>query len=119
MSCRCLEPSVVLQGLVDPQTHLPLLAARRHKLQKQLDGLLARSAAGEEAETRRQQRVRRGHCRRLSSLSEVGWGVPLPGASPPLLCTQLSSLQLELLKLDQATSHLRQLLAACPSPRGP
>lgn len=63
------EPSVS-QGLVDPQTHLPLLAARRHKLQKQLDGLLARNPAGEEAETQRQQRVRLGDpfCGR-----ELGW----------------------------------------------
>lgn len=76
-----------LPGLVDPQTHLPLLAARRLKLQKQLDGLLARSPAGEEAETLRQQR--------------------------------LSSLQLELAKLDQATLHLEKLLAACPGPREP
>lgn len=76
-----------LQGLVDPQTHLPLLAARRHKLQKQVDGLLARNPAGEEAETQRQQR--------------------------------LSSLQLELLKLDQAALHLQQLLAVCPSSQEP
>lgn len=60
--CRCLSLfSLVLpQGLVDPQTHLPLLAARRHKLQKQLDGLLARTQSEGEAETQRQQRVRLG-----------------------------------------------------------
>lgn len=50
--------SVLVQGLVDPQTHLPLLAARRHKLQKQLDGLVARAPSEGEAETQRQQRVR-------------------------------------------------------------
>ncbi|XP_070371445.1 valine--tRNA ligase, mitochondrial isoform X2 [Equus asinus] len=76
-----------LQGLVDPQTHLPLLAARRHKLQKQLDGLRARTPSEGEAETQRQQR--------------------------------LSSLQLELSKLDKAASHLRQLMDASPSPREP
>ncbi|XP_036212385.1 valine--tRNA ligase, mitochondrial isoform X3 [Myotis myotis] len=76
-----------LQGLVDPQAHLPLLAARRHKLQKQLDGLVARTPSEGEAEARRQQR--------------------------------LSSLHLELSKLDQAASHLRQLMAASPSPREP
>ncbi|XP_058410832.1 valine--tRNA ligase, mitochondrial isoform X1 [Diceros bicornis minor] len=76
-----------LQGLVDPQTHLPLLAARRHKLQKQLDGLRARSSSEGEAETQGQQR--------------------------------LSSLQLELSKLDEAASHLRQLMDASPSPREP
>lgn len=74
-----------LQGLVDPQTQLPLLAARRHKLQKQLDGLMARSPSEGEAETQRQQR--------------------------------LSSLRLELSKLDQAASHLRQLMNESPSPR--
>ncbi|KAM9666365.1 valine--tRNA ligase, mitochondrial isoform 2-T2 [Trichechus inunguis] len=67
-----------LQGLVDPQTHLPLLAARRHKLQKQLEDLLARTPSHGAAETQRQQR--------------------------------LSSLQMELLKLDKAASHLRQLM---------
>ncbi|XP_006896339.1 PREDICTED: valine--tRNA ligase, mitochondrial [Elephantulus edwardii] len=67
-----------LQGLVDPQTHLPLLAARRHKLQKQLEGLIAQTPSQGETDTQRQQR--------------------------------LSSLQLELLKLDKAASHLRQLM---------
>lgn len=76
-----------LQGLVDPQAHLPLLAARRHKLQKQLDGLIARTPSEGEAEARWQQR--------------------------------LSALHLELSKLDQAASHLRQLMAASPSPRDP
>ncbi|XP_039076513.1 valine--tRNA ligase, mitochondrial isoform X1 [Hyaena hyaena] len=74
-----------LQGLVDPQTHLSLLAARRHKLQKQLDGLMAWIPSEGEAETKRQQR--------------------------------LSSLQLELSKLDKAASHLQQLMDACPSSR--
>ncbi|XP_032703241.1 valine--tRNA ligase, mitochondrial isoform X1 [Lontra canadensis] len=73
-----------LQGLVDPQTHLSLLAARRHKLQKQLDGLMAWTPSEGEAETKRQQR--------------------------------LSSLQLDLSKLDKAASHLRQLMDACPGP---
>uniref|UniRef100_A0AAA9SZ15 Valine--tRNA ligase, mitochondrial n=2 Tax=Bos taurus TaxID=9913 RepID=A0AAA9SZ15_BOVIN len=73
-----------LQGLVDPQTHLPRLAARRHKLQKQLDGLLARPPSEGQAETQRQQR--------------------------------LSSLQLELSKLDKAASHLQQLMDDFPSP---
>ncbi|XP_073081288.1 valine--tRNA ligase, mitochondrial isoform X6 [Manis javanica] len=73
-----------LQGLVDPQTHLPLLAARRHKLQKQLDGLVARAPSEGEAETQRQQR--------------------------------LSSLQLELSKLDRAAFHLRQLMDVSPCP---
>lgn len=74
-----------LQGLVDPQAHLALLAARRRKLQKQLDGLMAWTPSGGEEETKRQQR--------------------------------LSSLQLELSKLDKAASHLRQLTDACPSPK--
>ncbi|XP_006215367.3 valine--tRNA ligase, mitochondrial isoform X1 [Vicugna pacos] len=73
-----------LQGLVDPQTHLPLLAARRHRLQKQLDGLIARTPSEGEAEIQRQQR--------------------------------LSSLQLELSKLDKAASHLQQLMDASPGP---
>ncbi|XP_033622253.1 valine--tRNA ligase, mitochondrial isoform X1 [Fukomys damarensis] len=71
-----------IQGLVDPQAQLPLLAARRHKLQKQLDGLMARTPSEGEAETQRQQR--------------------------------LSSLRLELSKLDQAASHLRQLVDGSP-----
>ncbi|XP_075411443.1 valine--tRNA ligase, mitochondrial isoform X2 [Tenrec ecaudatus] len=71
-----------LQGLVDPQAHLPLLAARRHKLQKQLDGLLRQPSSQREADTRTQQR--------------------------------LSSLQRELLRLDQAASHLRQLMEEPP-----
>nr|KAF6509000.1 valyl-tRNA synthetase 2, mitochondrial [Rousettus aegyptiacus] len=74
-----------LQGLVDPQTHLPLLASRRLKLQKQLDNLEARTPSEGEAETQRQQR--------------------------------LSSLQLELSKLDRAVSHLRQLMDMSPNPR--
>ncbi|KAK2489995.1 hypothetical protein MC885_006208 [Smutsia gigantea] len=73
-----------LQGLVDPQTHLPLLAARRYKLQKQLDDLVARTPSEGEAETQRQQK--------------------------------LSSLQLELSKLDRAAFHLRQLMDASPRP---
>lgn len=61
VDCRCLSLlSVLPQGLVDPQTHLPRLAARRHKLQKQLDGLIARTPSEGEAETQRQQRVSLG-----------------------------------------------------------
>ncbi|KAM6185035.1 valine--tRNA ligase, mitochondrial [Rhynchocyon petersi] len=74
-----------LQGLVDPHTHLPLLVARRQKLQKQLEGLLARTPSQGEADTQRQQR--------------------------------LSSLQMELSKLDKAASHLQQLLEE-PQPQG-
>lgn len=44
-----------LQGLVDPQSQLPRLAARRQKLQKQLDDLLNRTASEGLAE--RQQRL--------------------------------------------------------------
>ncbi|XP_012289331.2 valine--tRNA ligase, mitochondrial isoform X1 [Aotus nancymaae] len=73
-----------LQGLVDPQIQLSLLAARRHKLQKQLDGLITRTPSEGEAETQRQQK--------------------------------LSSLQLELSKLDKAVSHLRQLMDKPPTP---
>ncbi|XP_019665124.1 valine--tRNA ligase, mitochondrial isoform X1 [Ailuropoda melanoleuca] len=73
-----------LQGLVEPRAHLSLLAARRHKLQKQLDGLMAQTPSDGESEAKRQQR--------------------------------LSSLQLELLKLDKAASHLRQLMDVCPGP---
>ncbi|XP_052600116.1 valine--tRNA ligase, mitochondrial [Peromyscus californicus insignis] len=76
---------VELQGLVDPQSQLPRLAARRQKLQKQLDDLLNRTASEGLAE--RQQR--------------------------------LSSLRLELSKLDQAASHLQQLREEAPSARGP
>ncbi|XP_006875744.1 PREDICTED: valine--tRNA ligase, mitochondrial [Chrysochloris asiatica] len=67
-----------LQGLVDPQTHLPLLATRRHKLQKQLEGLRGQTSSQGEAEMQRQHR--------------------------------LSSLQMELAKLDQAACHLQQLM---------
>ncbi|XP_005414383.1 PREDICTED: valine--tRNA ligase, mitochondrial [Chinchilla lanigera] len=73
-----------IQGLVDPQAQLPLLAARRHKLQKQLDGLTSGTLSEAEAETQRLQR--------------------------------LSSLRLELFKLEQAASHLRQLMDESPSP---
>ncbi|KAM5262876.1 valine--tRNA ligase, mitochondrial [Ctenodactylus gundi] len=45
-----------IQGLVDPQTQLPLLAARRHKLQTQLDGLMTQTPSEEEVETQRQHR---------------------------------------------------------------
>lgn len=48
--------SPVLQGLVDPQSQLPRLAARRQKLQKQLDELLNRTVPEGRAE--RQQKVR-------------------------------------------------------------
>lgn len=117
------EPSLslLLQGLVDPQTHLPLLAARRHKLQKQLDGLRARTPSEGEAETQRQQRVRLGEATREARLLEGVWaggGGLIPGPSPASL-VQLSSLQLELSKLDKAASHLRQLMDASPSPREP
>uniref|UniRef100_A0A8C8TNL3 Valine--tRNA ligase, mitochondrial n=1 Tax=Peromyscus maniculatus bairdii TaxID=230844 RepID=A0A8C8TNL3_PERMB len=44
-----------LQGLVDPQSQLPRLAARRQKLQRQLDDLLNRTASEGLAE--RQQRL--------------------------------------------------------------
>lgn len=66
------EPSssVIAQGLVDPQTHLPRLAARRHKLQKQLDGLLARPPSEGEAETQRQQKVRLGEATQGAGLPE-------------------------------------------------
>ncbi|XP_004598845.2 valine--tRNA ligase, mitochondrial [Ochotona princeps] len=77
------EVYMELQGLVEPETHLPRLAARRQKLQKQLDSLKGRSPADGVAETQRQQR--------------------------------LSALQLELSKLDQAASHLQQLMAKSPS----
>ncbi|XP_007532396.1 valine--tRNA ligase, mitochondrial isoform X1 [Erinaceus europaeus] len=76
-----------VQGLVDPQTHLPLLAARRHKLQKQLDSLAVSTPSEEQAENQRQQRI--------------------------------SSLQVELSKLDQAASHLQQLMVVPVSPREP
>ncbi|XP_045397547.1 valine--tRNA ligase, mitochondrial isoform X1 [Lemur catta] len=46
-----------LQGLVEPQTLLSLLATRRHKLQKQLDGLVARTPPEGEAETQTQQKL--------------------------------------------------------------
>lgn len=113
------DASVLPQGLVDPQAHLPLLAARRHKLQKQLDSLVAQTPSEGEAEARRQQRVRLGDCPGIPSLREVGGRV---GLLPDTYCfspVQLSSLHLELLKLDQAASHLRQLMAASPSPREP
>lgn len=77
------EVYMELQGLVEPETHLPRLAARRQKLQKQLDGLKGRSPADGVAEAQRQQR--------------------------------LCALQLELSKLDQAASHLQQLMAKSPS----
>ncbi|KAM7136631.1 valine--tRNA ligase, mitochondrial isoform 1-T2 [Molossus nigricans] len=82
-----LQVYMELQGLVDPHAHLPLLAARRYKLQKQLNGLTAQAPPEGEAETQRQQR--------------------------------LSSLQLELSRLDNAASHLQQLMDASPSPEDP
>nr|BAC87668.1 unnamed protein product [Mus musculus] len=72
-----------LQGLVDPQSQLPRLTARRQKLQKQLDDLLNRTMSEGLAE--RQQRI--------------------------------SSLHLELSKLDQAASYLQQLMDEAPSAR--
>lgn len=63
----------LLQGLVDPQTHLPLLAARRHKLQKQLNHLVARTPSDGEAETQRQQRVRLGEAAQEVHLPKGTW----------------------------------------------
>ncbi|XP_055453013.1 valine--tRNA ligase, mitochondrial [Psammomys obesus] len=68
-----------LQGLVDPQSQLPRLAARRQKLQRQLDDL---SRTTPEGVAERQQR--------------------------------LSSLRLELSKLDQAASYLQRLSDEAP-----
>ena len=74
LDCRCLSlVSVLPQGLVDPQTHLPRLAARRHKLQKQLDGLIARTPSEGEAETQRQQRVRLGQATQDARLPKGMW----------------------------------------------
>lgn len=80
--------SPVLQGLVDPQSQLPRLAARRQKLQKQLDDLLNRTVSEGPAE--RQQRVR---LRTPEFLAGRGWGVgsqfilfhlsPCPDFLPP------------------------------------
>lgn len=70
MGCRCFS---LLQGLVDPQTHLPLLAARRHKLQKQLDSLIARTPSEGEVETQRQQRVRLREAAQEAHLPEGTW----------------------------------------------
>lgn len=78
------DASVLPQGLVDPQAHLPLLAARRHKLQKQLDGLVARTPSEGEAEARRQQRVRLGGCPG-SPPPEGGWREGGPPAGSLLL----------------------------------
>ncbi|XP_076772914.1 valine--tRNA ligase, mitochondrial isoform X2 [Arvicanthis niloticus] len=72
-----------LQGLVDPQSQLPRLAARRQKLQKQLDDLLNRTMS--EGLSERQQKI--------------------------------SSLHLELSKLDQAASHLQRLMEEAPCAR--
>lgn len=60
--------SPVLQGLVDPHSQLPRLAARRQKLQKQLDDLLTRTVSEGLAE--RQQRVR---LRMPEFLAGCGW----------------------------------------------
>lgn len=107
----------LLQGLVDPQTHLPLLVARRHKLQKQLDDLAARTLSEGEAETQRQQWVRPQDAHVPEG---YGWdGGSHTGPSPASLLIQLSSLRLELAKLDKAASHLRQLIDVPPSPRAP
>lgn len=91
---------------MDPQSQLPRLAAQRQKLQKQLADLLNRTASEGVAE--RQQRV--------SEESWRGWC----GAGSPILVplpAQLSSLRLELSKLDQAASHLQQLIEETPSAR--
>lgn len=102
--------SPVLQGLVDPQSQLPRLAARRQKIQKQLDDLLNRSVSEGLAE--RQQRVR---LRTPEFLAGVGGEAAHPFSS--FLPVQISSLHLELSKLDQAASHLQQLMAEAPRAR--
>lgn len=76
----------VTQGLVDPQSQLPRLAARRQKLQRQLDDLLNRTASEGLAE--RQQKVR---LRKPEFLGGQGWGgqlthshpFPCPAVLPP------------------------------------
>lgn len=73
---------------MDPQTHLPRLAARRQKLQKQLDSLLARTPSEGEAESQSQQRVRRGEATPdADTLRECGLGLGrwAPCLHPPLL----------------------------------
>lgn len=74
------------QGLVDPQSQLPRLAARRQKLQKQLDGLSNRTSSEEAAE--RQQRVRLGKPEFLAGHGSEGWLThphpsPCPAFCPP------------------------------------
>lgn len=64
--------SPVVQGLVDPQSQLPRLAARRQKLQKQLDDLLNRTMS--EGLSERQQKVR---LRTPEFLAGCGWGASL------------------------------------------
>lgn len=93
---------------MDPQSQLPRLAARRQKLQKQLADLLNRTASEGVAE--RQQRVSE-EARVLAGMvwSRLTHSCPLP--------VQLSSLRLELSKLDQAASHLQQLIEETPSAR--
>lgn len=106
------------QGLVDPEAQLPLLAARRHKLQKQLDGLIAQTPSEGEAETQRLQRVSPGGHTGRGAAWGMGCGLsPAPHrpVSPP---HQLSSLRLDLSKLEQATSHLQQLMDGSPGPGG-
>lgn len=97
--------SPALQGLVDPQSQLSRLAARRQKLQKQLDDLLIRAASAEAAE--RQQRVRKPE-----SWQGEGGRPRHPFSS--VLPVQISSLHLELSRLDQAAFHLQQLIDGEP-----
>lgn len=96
---------------MDPQSQLPRLAARRQKLQKQLDDLLNRTASEGLAE--RQQRVR---LRKPEFLGGQGWGGQLTILI--LFHVQMSSLRQELSKLDQAASHLQQLREEAASARG-
>ncbi|XP_028910687.1 valine--tRNA ligase, mitochondrial isoform X1 [Ornithorhynchus anatinus] len=56
LGCRS-SAFVELQGLVDPHSLLQRLAARRQKLQRQLDALPAQAPAPRDGETRKQQRV--------------------------------------------------------------
>lgn len=94
---------------MDPQSQLPRLAARRQKLQKQLDDLMNRTVSEGRAE--RQQKVR---LRTPEFPAGHGWGDQL---ALSLLLVQISSLHLELSKLDQAASYLQQLMDEAPSAR--
>lgn len=117
---QAADASAPPQGLVDPHAQLPLLAARRLKLQKQLASLTAQTPAAGEAEAQKQQRVRLGPPREPASLRGCGRrGGPPAWALTCFSPVQLSSLQLELSRLDKAASHLQQLMDVSPSPRGP